>query len=353
VNVLQILDERWDSAITEYGLSLASVLKSRGHSVFVAARRGSHAAVECGRRDLPLVPADGWLALRRAVRRDSIQVVNSHTGSGHLLGWWATAGRDVALVRTRGDARPLHGSPGRRFLYRRTDAVVSVSRCIAVEYQSAFPEAADRQWTVYPGFPAAAWEPEPAGPVRVALVGRLDPVKGQSDFIEAVAALKPRLSDQRFVVSGEAKNTSVDELRRLAERRGVSRWVEFQGRQSDVLAFMRSCHAGVVASVGSEALSRVCLEWMSQGRPVAATAVGCLPELVSTGDNGFLVPPRSPRALANALQALIEQEEFRRRLGRRAHETAASRFSLERLGADTEKVYQEALRRRLQRGGAR
>jgi glycosyltransferase involved in cell wall biosynthesis len=285
------------------------------------------------------------------VRRRGVEVVNAHTGSGHAWAWWGTAGRRAALVRTRGDARAVSRNPGHAWLFRRTDAVVGASGCIAAQYQAAFPEAADRVWTVYPGSDVPEPAPEPAGPVRIALLGRLDPVKGQSYFLEAVEQLRPVLKDEEFIVAGEQKNTPLEELKRAADKLHVSRWVRFVGRQESAASFMASCHAGVVASVGSEALSRACLEWMAAGRPVVATAVGCLPELVQSGENGFLVPPRSPGALASCFRGLLEQPELRREMGRKARERARKDFSLERMAQETEKVYESALRRRWGKGG--
>jgi glycosyltransferase involved in cell wall biosynthesis len=176
-------------------------------------------------------------------------------------------------------------------------------------------------------------------PVRVALIGRLDPVKGHKYFLEAIASIKNSLKGERFFIVGEEKNVPLSDLKTQAQKLLVSDFVEFEGRLPDVRAFMRSCHVGVVASVGSEALSRVCLEWLAEGRPEAARAVGCLPELISTGQNGILVPPHSPQALGSALLTLIRQDEFRRQMGVSARQTATQRFGLERFAVETETLY--------------
>ncbi len=344
MNILHILDERWDSGLTAYGLSLASALQKRGHRVEVAARPGAPAFREAQRRGLPAHTIS--LGFRRLAQRGKFDLLNAHTGSGHVLAWWAALGRSMALVRTRADARSVKRNWGHRRLYERTDAVIGASGWVTRQYRSLCPETADRLWTVYPGREIPPCPPEPEGPLRIAVVGRLDPVKGHAYFLEALSHLRPRLRDEQFLIVGEETNLSRAELQRSADTLQVSRWVRFLGRQEDMDAFMRSCHVGVVASVGSEAVSRVCLEWLSLGRPVVATAVGCLPELISTGENGFLVPPRSPRAMANCFLGLIEHGDFRRDMGRRAHETARERFSLERFARETEKVYEAALARR-------
>lgn len=346
MKILHILDERWDSAITAYGLSLAHAQVFGGHDVWVAVKPGLYADREARRRNLSVHPLTSFIGFRWFVGRRKFDVVNAHTGSGHTLGLWGVAGRPAALVRTRGDARPVDRKPGQAWLLDRTDALIAASRVIAGQYKALFPSLQDRLRTVYPGMAAQPEAPDPAGPLRFALVGRLDPIKGQTYFIEAVARIKEHLKDEEFLIVGEPKNTTVGGLQRFAEKCGVSHWMRFLGRQTDIQGFMRSCHAGVICSIGSEALSRVCLEWMSVGRPVIATAVGCLPELVSTGETGFLVPSHNPKSLADCLLGMIRNAPFRREMADRAHRASRARFSLERFAAETDDVYFNALMRR-------
>ena len=346
MRILHILDERWDSALTAYGLTLARVQGVRGHEVWVAVKPGLFADREARRLGLRVYPMMSFPGFRWFIGRRKFDVVNAHTGSGHILGWWGVVGRPAALVRTRGDARPVERKPGQAWLLRRTDAVIAASRVIAAQYRVLFPSLRDRVRTVYPGSEPAPATQEPAGPLRIALVGRLDPIKGQTYLIEALSLIKDKLTDEEFIISGEPKNTTVGGLQRFAERCGVAHWMRFLGRQPDIRTFMRTCHAGVVSSIGSEALSRVCLEWMSVGRPVVATAVGCLPELVSTGETGFLVPTHSPKALADCLLGLIKNPGFRREMGENARRVSETRFGLERLGVETDNAYFDAVMHR-------
>ena len=79
------------------------------------------------------------------------------------------------------------------------------------------------------------------------------------------------------------------------------------------------------------------------GLPVVATEVGGVPELVEDGVTGFLVPPRDPDALAEALQKLIADPELRRRMGEAGREKALKEFTLDRMLHETEKVYEGVL----------
>jgi len=346
MKVLHIVDERWDSGLTAYGMAAARALRDAGHNVLIGCLPASPALKQAQKEKLRFFLMNRFWEFRRDVRGERFDVINAHTGRGHVWGWGAAWGTDTALVRTRGDARAVRRKFGQGWLYRATDAVIAPSRVIADGLREAYREAWDRVAVVYPGLEIPPYTPEPMGPVRVALVARLDPVKGQEFFLEAVKFLKPRLKDQRFVIAGEEKNTLLASLKGRVEMEGLGPWVEFQGRLPDVNAFMRGCHVGVVASTGSEAVSRVCLEWMAQGRPVVATQVGCLPELVEKEWTGLLVPPSSARSLSEALWRVIDNASWRHSLGKRAFEKAQKQFGAARFGDQTAEVYAKALARR-------
>lgn len=347
MRILHILDERWDSAITAYGLTLAEAQAARGHAVWVAVKPGLYADREARKRGLTVHPLNSFIGFRWFVGRKKFDVVNAHTGSGHTLALWGVAGRPTALVRTRGDARPVDKRMGQKGLLERTGAVIAASRSIAAQYRAQFPFLEGRLHTIYPGLVLRPASPEPAGPLRLAIVGRLDPIKGQTYFLEALSLIKDALTDQEFLIVGEPKNTTVGGLQRMADKCGVGHWVKFLGRQPDILSFMATCHAGVICSIGSEALSRVCMEWMSAGRPVIATAVGCLPELVATGQTGFLIPSHSPKTLADCVLGMIKNQSFRREMGENARRAAETRFGIDRFVAETDNVYFDALMRRV------
>ena len=349
MKILHILDERWDSGLTAYGLAAARAMKERGHTVYVAARVGMPAAHQAAALGLAVHPLTSPLALQRWVGKIGFDVVNAHTGAGHSTGFLVTRFRPTALVRTRGEARRLSIRPGQGFLFRETDGVIVASKALAQSYGERFPFLMDQISVIYPGISLPPLVPPPSGPQRMGLLGRLDPVKGHAYFLEAVGHLKNQLTEETFLIAGEEKKTTREELERQAAKWGISRWVRFLGRVPDAGVFMEDCHGGVIASVESEAVSRAALEWLARGRPLVATAVGALPEMVLNGDNGFLVPPRNATGLARTLRLLMENPQRREKMGERARRTAETRFSLERMGEETERAYAAAQDRRRKR----
>lgn len=362
MRVLHLIDEPYDSGIAQYALRAAEGLARRGLKAEVWGLEGGYPVEEARRRG---IPARGysrpWLSLprlRRALAEASPDLLVAHTGSGHTLAVALAAWhrgpdqRSLPVVRVRADARRLKARPGRRFLWRRTAGFVAANRRILLEQQELFGSAIPAE-VVYEGAP----DPGPPhlpfnGPPTVGILGRLDPVKGHGVFLQAAARVLRRYPDARFLVVGRQENVRANDLLREAHRLGAGERVELTGHVPDPTAYLRRCHVGVVASVGSEAVSRAAVEWMACGRPLVATSVGCLPEYVEDGRSGFLVEPRSPEAMAEALGRLVGDVFLRERMGHEARGRYEAMFTLERFLDRMEEVYKAVLARTKAKDGA-
>ncbi|MBI5211710.1 MAG: glycosyltransferase family 4 protein [Elusimicrobia bacterium] len=344
MNILHIEDEVWDSGIAHYALTLAAGLKSRGHDVHFWGRKGG---APCSKaRDLGLGVGElsrPWLRLprlRSLIKGLGIEIINAHTGGAHSWAAAAAAGLGIPIVRTRGDIRPPSANPLARALARRTAAFVAANSVIKSQLERAFAGA--RVEVVYQGLPV----PRPVALAKepgVGIVGRLDPVKGHEDFIEAAALLAKERPAARFYAAGAGTAGRDAQLRAAAQGRGLGRSLTFLGFAPSLSEFMARCRVGVVASRGSEAVSRAALEWMAQGRPLVATRVGCLPDLVADGLTGILVSPGAPEELARALARLLDDPELAASMGQKARLRFEARFGLERFVTETERIYLDLL----------
>ena len=175
------------------------------------------------------------------------------------------------------------------------------------------------------------------------IVARLDPVKGHRYLIEALYLLKAVYPDLRLRVVGQEENVKVRELRWIAERLRVDEQIEFTGYQSDIAKVMNECSIGVVSSIGSEAVSRAALEWMASGRPVVATTVGCLPEIVQDGVTGYLAEPKDAPALAAAIAKVLHDPDRGKSMGGSALSRAKRHFAMPQFVEKTLDVYKSAL----------
>lgn len=348
MRLVHLADEPYDSGLTQYALRAAAGLSARGHATAFWGSAGApclEAARRAGLKTLSF--RHPWLelpSLRRALADFKADVLVAHTGSAHTLGAALCARGGTALVRVRGDARPLKRRPGSTLLWGRTRALVCANAAIRSEFAALFPELGLPAAVVYEGLddPGPPAPPPGSSPV-FGIVARLDPVKGHAVLIDAFARAARTLPDVRLSVVGRPENVTSAELMERAARLGVGERIAFEGHVPDPNDYMRRCHVGVVASLGSEAVSRAAVEWMAAGRPLVATAVGCLPEYVADGTTGRLVPPDDPAALAAALVELGSDPLLRERWGAAARARYEGVFSSARFLDQTERTLSDAL----------
>lgn len=348
MRVLQFIDVPWDSGLSHYALLLAEGLKNRGHHVFVSTVPGEKPwlkAERLGLQTIPLTSLRRLNPLRRFLKEQGIEILNAHTGSTHSLAVASALGRSVAVVRTRSDARDVRRRVGSRFLYQHTHRVIAAADYIRQSYLKKLRLPGRKVVTIYQGISLSQFSVKPLPAVQtVGIVARLDPVKGHRYLLEAVSLLRNVYPRLRIRVIGQEENIKERALRKAAEVLGIEGMVEFTGFQKSAADAMAACTIGVVASIGSEAVSRVALEWMASGRALAATQVGCLPELVKDGQTGVLVEPRDAASLARALGGLLRDPELCQRMGAAARQRVEETFGMQEFIEQTVRVYADAMK---------
>jgi glycosyltransferase involved in cell wall biosynthesis len=163
---------------------------------------------------------------------------------------------------------------------------------------------------------------------RVGHVARLHPMKDHANFIAAAGALVRRRRDVEFVMAGAEVTADNPLLRTLIAEHGMNGEVALLGRRRDLPALMAGLDVLVVSSAWGEAFPIVIGEAMAAGTPCVATDVGDAAAII--GDTGRIVPVRDPEALADAVAALLDEDEARfRQRRRRCRERIVERFSLD------------------------
>lgn len=341
LKILSAIDIPWNSALAAYALDQARALKERGHSVVIAAPETSFSYRQAQLEGFPVFAVSDRksllspllvLSLRAYAKREGFDIFCAHTGRMQTLGALCLPGRGFKLVRTKADAS--RSSAG--LSLRPVSAIIAASGAI----KAAFAGAPQEKIKVVPQpINLPPFVPPPPDGFRVGLLGRLDPVKGHEVFLKAARAVLEKFPGARFVCAGKEANLTRGELVYLAERLEIAASVEFTGHTEDPLAFINSCHAGVIASVGSEAVSRALLEWMACGRPAAAAAVGGIPEMLPAG---WLFPAGDHEALAAHLVRLAENPTLRAKAGEENRKEAAEKFGQATFAATTAAVFEEA-----------
>ena len=332
-------------------------LRAAGHRTMLVAhpdgelRRRAAEGLEL----LPLAPrtemdlSAAW-RLSRAIKRLRPDVVHAHDPHAVAMSALAlsmsTQPRRAPLVASRRVDFRLKGNSLSRWKYDQVDRFICASEAIR-RIVVADGVAPERAVTVHEGIdlervaaaPPASLHEElwlPHGSPVVGNVAALVPHKGQRHLIDAAAMVVRRVPDARFVIAGEG------ELRGALEHQikalGLDKHVLLAGFRPDVLSVHKAFDIFVMSSV-MEGLGTSLLDAMACGKPVVATTAGGMPEVVNDGDTGILVPPRDDRALADAIVRLLKDEQLRHRMGAAGLALAHSRFSAERMVADTLAVY--------------
>lgn len=173
------------------------------------------------------------------------------------------------------------------------------------------------------------------------------PVKRVSDFVKTAALVKRQLPETKFMVVGggilaadRLQQALVEESREL----GLGDSIEFMGHVDNPLDYVRTFSVGVITSE-SEGFCNAIIEYMSCGVPVVVTDVGGNPELVRSGENGFLVPHSHPDEMAKKIIFLLENPELRSRMGSDNRERISREFTMEKMVRSHEHYYDSILQR--------
>ena len=173
-------------------------------------------------------------------------------------------------------------------------------------------------------------------------VGRLASNKGLVELVDAFVPLSRRAPDATLVLVG-ADGGMAGRVDARARQRGIAGRVRRIGYLADerLLASAYRDARAVVLPSEYEAFGLVLLEALAQGTPVVASRVGGIPEIVEDGRTGLLVPPRSPEALARALERMWDEPELGRRLGAAGRQEVVPRYSWSAVATEVDRIYRE------------
>jgi glycosyltransferase involved in cell wall biosynthesis len=289
-----------------------------------------------------------WLPLLRALRRTD--VLHTHKFESNVWGAaWGSLLR-VPVIVAHEHTWSYQGQPFRRFLDRElvarsVSAFVMVSR--EDERRAHEIEGVDRSRTIYMpngvaplaasgasvreelGIPAAA-------PV-IGTVAVLRPQKALHNLIIATAFLKTEIPGLHVLIAGDGPERQ--QLTELVSTLGLEGSIHLLGRRSDVADVVAAFDVAVTCS-DFEGSPLSVMEYMSSGKPVVATRVGGVPDLIEDRVHGRLVEPGAPRALAEAIGELLRDPALRAELGRNAFARQRREFSIEQAVERFERLYE-------------
>ena len=174
---------------------------------------------------------------------------------------------------------------------------------------------------------------------NLAVVGRLDTVKGHRVAIEALSvSTVPKDVHLQIVGSGPSEAP----LRELAQERGIADRVHFLGFRRNVYDYLAHCDVLLIPSL-HEGLPYTLLEAMALGTPIIASRIGGLAEVLQEGITGLLLPPEDSDSIARAVVELLRDPDYRRQMGKKAQRLQRASYSDNIMSSRYLAIYQEAL----------
>ena len=315
----------------------------------------------------PIRDALAVVRLARLLRTVRPQSLHTHTAKAGAIGRLAVliaiGARPPIVVHTfhghvlRGYFGPLRARLLRlleRWLARVTTALVAVSPEVRDDLVALGVAPADKFTVIRLGIEldervGASGERRaemrrllgiPDGRFTVGWIGRMTAVKRTDDVLLAFRRLRELGVDACLCMVGDGPDR--DHAEHRASELGVVRDCLFLGYQEDVAPFYGAFDAVVLPS-GNEGTPVSAIEALAGGRPVVATRVGGVPDVIRDGVDGFLVEPGDVEQLAERLATLARDPELRGRLGEEGRADVVPRYSVERLLDDVDRLYRSLL----------
>lgn len=217
------------------------------------------------------------------------------------------------------------------------DQICCVSRWVLTQMEQV-PTAKGKLRLIYNGLSLPKLLPEPLcfSPPTLLLLGRLSAEKGFEFAIEALSQLKGSFAQMLIIGDGNRRA----DLQKLVSERNLDKLVRFIGSvpREEIPNWINRTTLLCMPS-RFETFGLAALEAMQMQRPVIASRVGGLPEIVLDHETGLLVPEKDPQALAQAIQSLLAAPETAIQMGRAGHRRASERFTLEQNVTAYEDLY--------------
>jgi glycosyltransferase involved in cell wall biosynthesis len=368
LKILQISSAQSFGGGERHLADLVNGLVGRGHDVHVALRKNSPLISELKQLPagnvitLPLrnsLDAMSARNLSQLVRKKQVQIVHAHMARDYSLAAYAARmNRGSKFIFTRHvlfDLNRLH-----RITLAKATRIIAVSQAVASQLRADAIVPSKKISIVLnridtKSFQVArrnftrsqfldAWN-LPQDCLLVGTVGELTPIKGQEEFLRAAALVLKQIPIAYFIVAGidhSQRQEHNSHIKQLIKELDLANRVRLVGWLDDLAQLYCALDVFVSAS-HTESFGLALAEAMAAGTAVVATETAGARELITSGETGLLVPVNDVDQLAATILGLLTNENERLRLATAAQQSAAERFSIERMIDETEKIYEQSL----------
>jgi glycosyltransferase involved in cell wall biosynthesis len=345
MNIIQVIRSMTFGGAENHVLTLSKGLRERGHRLCVVCPEHSWIAARCEENQLTVAPVEmrglfdlrSYWKLHRLICEFHADIVHAHQ---------VRPSQYVGIACLATDAIPVctaHSTKAVKHM-RRCRHIIAVSNAVEDNLLRHHYSASTvtRVYNGVPDCPRAGRDELrrelniPSEQIAVVCAGRFVRDKGQDILVEAATSSDDSL---HIYFIGDDKTPFGQQTRVLADAHPR---IHFMGYRSDVQRILPAFDVCCAPS-RRESFSLALAEAAAAGLPAVASDIGGIPEVVENGATGMLVPPESPKALKDALDALAQDAALRESMGRAARERYERNFTVEKMVEETEKVYRQLL----------
>jgi glycosyltransferase involved in cell wall biosynthesis len=294
---------------------------------------------------------DSALRLLFICKSKKINIINSHNAKDNLLCLLAYL-FGTPLIRSRQITNPIRRKFSYRYCCSHIMAAAEVIKTMLIA------EGIDKQkiTTIGEGVDLQEFHPlvdsdylkkefniQPNEKVIIN-IGMIRADKGQKYYLDAAINILKSRSDIKFFLIGEPTESTKHFSRELAKtitRQKISNQFIMTGYRNDIAAFIHLSDFVVVASIGTEAQSRIVPQSFATARTVVTTDTGGLTELVSNNLNGLVVPSKDANSMSHAMLSLLDNQELKHKLETAAYKMAIEQLSFEHMMTKTIALYSQ------------
>lgn len=285
-----------------------------------------------------------FIKLRSLIKKENFNVIHFHTFNTIMPSLLAVRGLDVFVAATRHIyVEHVKKDFLHRSLLRRLDMLFAISDFARMNLLETYPLSKDRVKTLYIGIDVKSFERSSGKRERflssypllrnaskiIGMVGRIDPMKGQLEFLEAAKRIIREDPKTMFLIVGAptlaTETNYLDMLKKRVNELGISSNLVFAGFCKDVSEPLSVMDVFVMPSY-FEAFGLAALQAMANRVPVISTNKGSVEEIIPSRDYGFIIPPRDALAIADSVLTLIGDKKMAEGMAERAYKRVCNVF---------------------------
>ncbi len=340
MKILHLLDIPWWSGLSAYAFDCIESHQMLGHRVILACQKNSlphkrallknwDAVAICGRGTAGGI--FNFFLIGSLLLRERPDWAISHTGSTHWILWFWSKFMRIKIARTRATSQKIKKSFINRMIYSGSARIVAASGRLGKECADLLNGLAPNVAVLYPPVQIPQKTPDNVQTKALGMLARLDPVKGHRELLKAFKFVQSTFPGAELHLAGAEENLRWSDLLKDIDSLGIKN-VVYHGflPHEKIWDFTRNYAIGIVASIGSEEVSRALLEWMAQGKPVIATRVGCIPDILKDEEGGYLVAPFNAEQMAEKMKTLLIQPDLCRKMGDYNRKICEEQFTMKR-----------------------